>query len=108
MAQNNAELLALLYGASVEFVIIGGVAAVAHGAGTVTYDFDITAPFTVENLRKLMSALAPYEPRDGKTVQRLRVEKSPEELSQFKNLYLETKMGADLCFVARSRSIPPS
>ncbi len=40
--QRTPELLRLLLDAEVEFVIIGGVAAIAYGSATFTQDFDIT------------------------------------------------------------------
>ena len=52
-----------LQDAGVEFCIIGGVAAIAHGALTPTHDLDVAAPMTVENLERLFAALAPYRPK---------------------------------------------
>ena len=47
----------------VEFVIIGGWAAIFHGSAHVTNDLDICYSRDIENLRKLAGALAPYHPR---------------------------------------------
>lgn len=41
--QQTPELLRLLLEAGVEFVLIGGVAAIAHGSSTFTVDCDIKA-----------------------------------------------------------------
>jgi hypothetical protein len=49
--------------AGVEFVIIGGVAAVLHGSATVTYDLDICYSRDTANLERLAAALAPFNPR---------------------------------------------
>ena len=54
--------LAALHGAGVEFVIIGGVAAQAHGSARVTQDLDVCYNRTDENLRRLVRALSPYNP----------------------------------------------
>lgn len=35
------ELLSGLTGANVEFIVVGGVAAIAHGAARLTQDLDI-------------------------------------------------------------------
>src|SRR5690606_31162518 len=52
--QRNLELLERLTDARVEFCIIGGIAAVLHGATRTTVDLDIAAPFTEENLKRLL------------------------------------------------------
>ena len=49
--------------AGVEFVVIGGWAAIFHGSAHVTNDLDICFSRHQENLRKLVGALAPYHPR---------------------------------------------
>lgn len=54
--------LTALHGSGVEFVIIGGVAAQAHGSARVTQDLDICYNRTDENLRRLVRALSPFEP----------------------------------------------
>jgi len=56
------RLLEALVGGNVEFVIIGGVAAVAHGSAHVTVDLDIVYRRTPENLARLAAALAPHAP----------------------------------------------
>src|SRR5215471_12866786 len=49
--------------AGVEFVVIGGVAAILHGATRVTYDLDICYSQSALNLKRLAKALAPFQPR---------------------------------------------
>ena len=49
--------------ARVEFVVIGGWAAIFHGSANVTNDLDICYSRDKENLRKLAEALAPFNPR---------------------------------------------
>ena len=56
--QRTPELLRLLLEAGVEFVLIGGVAAIAHGASTFTLDCDITASFSESNLARLLATLS--------------------------------------------------
>lgn len=56
------ELLSGLTGANVEFVVVGGVAAIAHGAARLTQDLDIVYRRTEENIGKLVTALAPRSP----------------------------------------------
>lgn len=56
------DLLHLLAQARVEFIVVGGVAAFAHGAARVTTDLDIVYRRTPENLERTVSALAPHAP----------------------------------------------
>jgi hypothetical protein len=56
------QLLTTLSTANVEFVIIGGIAAAAHGSAHVTVDLDIVYRRTSENIARLASALEPLSP----------------------------------------------
>lgn len=56
------EVLKVLGEGGVRFILIGGVAAVAHGAARLTQDIDILYSREPENLYRLAKALAPYEP----------------------------------------------
>jgi hypothetical protein len=47
----------------VDFVIIGGWAAILHGSAYVTQDLDVSFSRTATNLRRLVAALAPFHPR---------------------------------------------
>jgi predicted nucleotidyltransferase len=49
--------------AGVEFVIVGGVAALIHGSSQVTFDLDICYSRARSNLKRLAQALAPAKPR---------------------------------------------
>ena len=60
---NFEAALQRLCDAGVEFVVIGGWAAIFHGSAHVTNDLDICYSRNRENLRKLAGALAPYHPR---------------------------------------------
>ena len=57
-----ARLLDVLTGAGVEFIIIGGFAATAHGSAHVTVDLDVVYRRTTENLVRLATALEPLQP----------------------------------------------
>ena len=50
-------LLAALSAAGVEFIVVGGAAAVIHGAPVTTEDLDIVHRRTPENVERLMSVL---------------------------------------------------
>lgn len=46
----------------VEFIVVGGVAARAHGSARLTNDLDVVYRRTADNLERLAAALAPHEP----------------------------------------------
>ena len=59
---NFAKLLQVLSAAEVEFIVVGGVAAFAHGASRLTQDLDVVYRRTPENLERIVLALAPHKP----------------------------------------------
>src|SRR4051812_5055960 len=56
------RLLPALSQAAVEFVLVGGVAGIIHGAARLTYDVDIVYARARLNLERLVDALAPFGP----------------------------------------------
>jgi len=56
------QFLEILTRADVKFIVIGGVAAIAHGAARVTYDLDIVYDRSPANLERLVATLKPYDP----------------------------------------------
>lgn len=67
MADNTApprllELIELLEHHQVEFILIGGLAAVLHGAPIATYDIDICYARSAKNLDRLAGALRELQP----------------------------------------------
>jgi hypothetical protein len=56
------SLIQALAKGQVEFILIGGVAATAHGSARLTQDVDAVYSRTPENLRRLAEALAPFKP----------------------------------------------
>ena len=66
-----AELIRRLVSARVEFIVVGGAAAVLHGAPTTTLDLDIVhrqTPDNISRLAELLEALHAYarEPANRK------------------------------------------
>lgn len=78
------RLLRRLVSADVEFVIVGGFAAVLHGSSRVTRDLDVCAVLTSVNVEKLRTAF-----RDLHPVHRI----ASPRLS-FQDLNLHTDLGA--------------
>ncbi len=87
------KLLARLTSAELEFVVVGGTAAVLHGGSLATYDLDVFMPFSVENCRRLLAAVEGLHPRLSHTPDKRPLTLDPEALAQFKNLYLLTDLG---------------
>lgn len=57
-----ARLLHTLVEGDVEFIVIGGMAAVAHGSAHVTVDLDVVYARTDDNIERLAKALEPLSP----------------------------------------------
>lgn len=57
-ATRHLELIEVLAAHGVEFVVIGGTAAVLHGAPYTTFDVDVVYSRAPENLNRLLAALS--------------------------------------------------
>jgi len=57
-----ARLLTVLARANAEFILVGGVAAVAHGAARLTQDVDIVYQRAPANIERIVDALRPFNP----------------------------------------------
>jgi len=62
LASNVERLLKALYDQGVESVIIGGAAAVLQGSAYVTADLGVCYSREKENLKKVATALVPFNP----------------------------------------------
>ena len=91
--QNFSQLLQRLADAGLEFVIVGGYAAVAHGSFQLTRDVDICAVLSDADVAKLRQALGDWNPKHRMTPQRLSFLLYPPAGQPVKNLYLQTDMG---------------
>ena len=91
------KLLRRLTDHGVEFVIVGGYAAVVHGATIVTIDVDVCCRFTTANLLKLQSAVADLHPVHRLTPQHLPLKLTARKCRGLKNLYLATDLGVIDC-----------
>src|SRR5882757_6658048 len=85
-----------LVASKVEFVLIGGFAAVAHGVTLVTRDVDICCPFSEANLMRIQRAFAGLHPTDRSRPD-LPLALTPEQCAGLKNLYLKTDLGIVDC-----------
>jgi hypothetical protein len=62
MAVDLAQIIPPLVRAKVDFILIGGMAAILHGSARVTFDVDLGYSRTDENIERLVAALAPHGP----------------------------------------------
>ncbi|MGD1085817.1 MAG: hypothetical protein ABSA47_13860 [Verrucomicrobiota bacterium] len=91
--QNDKALLRRLLAQNVEFVVIGGVCGILHGAELVTFDLDICCRFSRENLRRIETAVKDLNPHHRLTANKLPLELTDELCDRLKNIYLTTDLG---------------
>jgi len=97
MNGNLFDILQRLSEHHVDFVIIGGFAAVTHGSTLVTQDIDICCEFSETNLKKLQKAIKDIHPVHRLTPKRIPLQITPEFCKGLKNLYLDTDIGTLDC-----------
>lgn len=91
--QDNAALLRVLSEGGLDFVVIGGVAAVLHGSSRVTVDLDICISFDDANLQRLLRLLAPYKPVHASRPDLSLLDEPPERLRRFRLFLIRTSLG---------------
>ena len=89
---SEIELIRRLIETKVEFVVVGGFAAITHGATRLTQDLDVCASFSEENLERLLAALSGIHPHFRAPARRPLPQRA-QELAGYRNLYLETDLG---------------
>jgi hypothetical protein len=62
MSVDLAQVIPPLVRAKIDFILIGGMAAVLHGSARVTFDVDIVYDRSEANLKRLVEALRPVAP----------------------------------------------
>lgn len=93
MPQNDQALLVRLKDSGLEFVVIGGVSVVYHGAPVATFDLDICCPFGEDNVRRIESAVQDLNPFHRMTPNQVPLEVTRSVFVSLKNLYLQTDLG---------------
>jgi len=88
-----SQLLQRLCDADIDFVVVGGFAALLHGSTQVTRDLDVCAVLGSEDVAKLREALQDLKPTHRLTPQRLSFLTNPDPGVPVRNLYLETELG---------------
>lgn len=90
---NFARLLEALATAGVEYIIVGGFAATAHGSAHVTVDLDIVYARSDENLARVAGALSPLQPYLRGAPPGLPFQLDAETLARGLNFTLTTQAG---------------
>jgi hypothetical protein len=93
MAQDDKALLRRLCHNQVEFVVVGGIACILHGAPLVTYDLDVCIRLTAANFYQIEAAVKDFHPRHRLTANKMAFELTEELCTRLKNLYLQTDLG---------------
>jgi len=88
------RLLSALSDGGVDFIIVGGVAARAHGSSRITDDLDISYDRSAANISRLVAALSRYRPYLRGAPPGLPFEWSVATLSAGLNFTLTTSVGA--------------
>jgi predicted nucleotidyltransferase len=88
------RLLRTLADAEVDFILVGGVAAAAHGAARLTLDVDIVYSRSPANLERLVAALSPHKPYLRGAPPGLPFQWDSETLRRGLNFTLTTELGA--------------
>jgi hypothetical protein len=86
-------LLKRLCSADIEFVIVGGFAAMLHGSSMLTRDLDICALLTDASVAKLRDTFRDLHPTHRFTPQKLSFLDNPDPGVPLKNVYLQTDLG---------------
>lgn len=87
------RLLRSLADAGVSFVLVGGVAARAHGSARITQDIDVCYSRSPENLNRVVRSLAPFKPYLRGAPRGLPFEWSAAALKAGLNFTLTTTVG---------------
>ena len=87
------QLIQRLVSGKVEFVLVGGYAAMLYGVSLLTRDVDVCPPFTFKNLEKIHGALADLHPYHRDTPQQTPFVMPDDFKHKLRNLYLATDNG---------------
>jgi predicted nucleotidyltransferase len=87
-------LLRLLTENKVEFIIVGGAAATAHGSARLTIDLDVVYSRNRANISRIVKALQPLEPYLRGAPPGLPFDWSVETIEKGLNFTLTTTLGA--------------
>lgn len=87
------RLLTLLHDAGVEFIVVGGMAGVLHGAPIITKDLDIVHRKSPENIAKLLALLLPLDAYHRSDLANRHLPPTADGLNGHGHLNLATTLG---------------
>ena len=90
---NLTDIIERLAKHDVDFVLVGGLAAVSHGSSMATQDIDICCDFSRINLLRIQSSLAGLNPVHRMTTKRIPLEITDSNAASLNNLDLDTDWG---------------
>ena len=88
------SLIRLLAGSRIEFILVGGAAATAHGSARLTQDLDILYRRSPENMARLAACLVPHHPYLRDAPSGLPFHLDAETIQRGLNFTLMTDLGA--------------
>jgi hypothetical protein len=88
------KVIRVLFDAHVEFILIGGLAATAHGSARLTRDVDVVYSRSNANIRRLVGALEHLEPYLRGAPKGLPFSWDEETIRMGLNFTLSTSLGA--------------
>lgn len=92
--QDLSKLLKLLLEEEIDFVLIGGFAAVVYGSTLVTQDLDVCLGITDKSVEQLRKALSPFNPKHRMNPKyKPSFLDEPKSIDNLRNIYLETDLG---------------
>lgn len=87
------KLLLRLDDAGIDFVLVGGYAAMLHGSSLLTRDLDVCTALTPDTVEKLRVAFRDCHPRHRLSAPQLSFLDDPTPGMALNNLYLNTDLG---------------
>lgn len=90
---DSCDLIRALYSHNVDFIIIGGIAGLAHGISRPTFDIDVMYCRSPENINRIAKALAPLKPYLRDVPEGLPFVFDAETISKGLNFTLTTTVG---------------
>jgi hypothetical protein len=93
MIPDSRRIIGILNEGQVEFVVISGVAMVAHGSARATFDLDICYGRSKENIEKVSRTLGAFHPRLRGAPQDLPFRFDAETIAARLNFTLTTDLG---------------
>jgi hypothetical protein len=87
-------LIRLLVESKIEFIVIGGAAATAHGSARLTVDLEVVYRHSSDNISRLVAALNPLNPYLRGAPAGLPFDWSEETVRKGLNFTLDTSLGA--------------